>query len=333
MADYKSLDRVARKALATIIEGQDELFSIAESGRSELEQLQLTLDAAVAESAAIHEAAATSNIEPTRWKQLEQDRKRLTQIIDHAGLLMTRFDVALQYLQGVLPEVDLAGDRLSRKQVGQLVVRMLDNERRRIAREIHDGPAQVLANLLLKTVFCEQQLTKEPAVVQNELLELKETIRSSLRDIRRILFDLQPKNLDQGLIECLRHVTEDYQERYGLQVTLTCLGQERHLSGPEASTLIRIIQEALNNVYKHSCSDQAVIKLELERYRVTAHIRDGGKGFDLQSVVQNNGHYGLMNMRERACLAGGSLQISTVPGQGTEISVTIPIAEGDGWIG
>ncbi|MGD0152255.1 MAG: sensor histidine kinase [Thermacetogeniaceae bacterium] len=330
MADYESLDRVVRKALAAVIEGQDELFSMAETGRSELEQLQLMLDAAVVKSAAVHEAAATTYIEPNYWKQLEQERNNLVQMIDHAGLLMTRLDVALQYLQGVLPEADLAGDRLPRKQVGQLVVRMLDNERRRIAREIHDGPAQILAHLLFKTVFCEQQLTEEPVVVQNELLEMKKTIRSNLRDIRRILFDLQPKNLDQGLVDCLRRVIDNYQERYGLQVTFTCLGQEQHLSGPEASTLIRIVQEALNNVYKHSCSDRAVIKLELERHRVTAHIRDDGKGFDLQSVAQNNGHYGLMNMRERVCLVGGSLQISAVPGQGTEISVTIPIEEGDG---
>ena len=135
------------------------------------------------------------------------------------------------------------------------------------------------------------------------------------------------------MIGGLHQLIDDYQERYGLRVMFSYTGQEQHLSGPAASALFRIVQEALNNVYKHSSSDHSLVRLELDEHQMIVHIYDDGKGFDLQSVAQNNGHYGLMNMRERARLLGGSLQINAVPGQGTQISVTIPFEEGDEGLG
>jgi two-component system sensor histidine kinase DegS len=174
-------------------------------------------------------------------------------------------------------------------------------------------------------VFCEQQLAGGSLVVQDELLSLKETIRSSLVEIRKILFDLQPKDLDQGLVSGLHRLFDEYQERYGLKVVFNCSGQERRLGSQAIGALFRIVQEALNNIYKHSCSDHAQVDLELEEHRVTVHIFDEGKGFDLQEVAANNGHYGLMNMRERAQLLDGALQITTAPGQGTRVIGTIPI--------
>ena len=307
MADCQSLDRVVRGTLVAVEEGRDEIFGIGEAARSELERLH-----------PVPEAAASREL-------LEEERRSLMQVVEQADTLLDRFGMALQCLQGAAPDADLAEDWPGWKKAGRLAIRMLDNERHRIAREIHDGPAQALANLLLKTVFCEQQLTGDPSVVQDELLSLKEVIRSSLLDIRKILFDLQPKSLDQGLVSGLHRLIDEYQERYGLQVVFNCSGQERRLDSQVSSALFRIVQEALNNVYKHSCSDQARVNLELEEQQVTIHIFDEGKGFDLQEVASHNGHYGLMNMRERAQLLDGALEIITAPGQGTRVIVTIPI--------
>ena len=92
-----------------------------------------------------------------------------------------------------------------------------------------------------------------------------------------------------------------------------------------SSAAFRIVQEALNNVYKHSCSDHAQVSLDIEEQRATIHIVDDGKGFDLQEAMAHDGHYGLMNMRERARLLDGVLEIIAMPGQGTRVIVIIPI--------
>jgi two-component system sensor histidine kinase DegS len=320
MADLQSLNRVIRRTLIAVEEGRQEIFSIAEAAHSELERLHPVL-----ETLAARDAAASDGFQEKRPDLPEAESQSLEQVAEQADMLLTRFGVALQCLQGSVPGADLADDWPGRKKAGQLAVRMLDNERHRIAREIHDGPAQALANLLLRAVFCEQQLAGGSTVVQNELLSLKETIRSSLIEIRTILFDLQPKDLDQGLLSGLHRLIDEYHERYGLRVEFNCSGQEQRFSSQVTGALFRIVQEALNNIYKHSCSGRAQVDLELEEHRVVVHIFDEGKGFDMQEVASNNGHYGLMNMRERAELLDGTLQITTAPGQGTRVIVTIPI--------
>jgi two-component system sensor histidine kinase DegS len=320
MAGLRSLNRVVRRTLVAVEEGRQEIFGIAEAAHGELERLQ-----PVPETLAARETAASDGFQERRPDLPGAERQSLEQVAEQADMLLTRFGLALQCLQGSVPGADMADDWPGRKKAGQLAVRMLDNERHRIAREIHDGPAQALANLLLRAVFCEQQLAGGSTVVQDELQSLKETIRSSLVEIRKILFDLQSKDLNKGLVSGLHRLIDEYQERYGLRVEFNCSGQERRLGTQVIGALFRIVQEALNNIYRHSCSDHAQVNLELEEHQVAVHIFDEGKGFDLQEVAANNGHYGLMNMRERAQLLDGALQITTAPGQGTRVIVTIPI--------
>ncbi len=329
MAGTELLNRVVRETLTAVEEGQEAIFGIAEAARSELERLQPALEAAVQ-----REAVMPTEKNPDRQDELEQKQNSLVQTVEQADLLLTRFGVGLQCLRGALADSYGDAECLPRiNLVGQRVVQVLDNERRRIAREIHDGPAQALANILLRTVLCEQRLAGEHFYVQSELLELKEVIRSSLQDIRKILFDLRPKEVDAGLVCGLRSLIEAYRERYGMQVEFVCIEPENRLSSPVASALYRIVQEAHNNAWKHSGSDHIIVRLELEESQVTVSIYDDGKGFDIQAAAQSGGHYGLMNMRERACLLGGMLQINTAPEQGTQIIITIPIVEEEEGLG
>ena len=323
MTDLQSLNRVVQRTLLAVEEGRREIFGIAEAAHSQLERLQPVRRPEDTRLTASETVVSDGFQE--RPDRPEAERQSLEQVAGQADMLLTKLGVAMQCLQGPVQGVELADDWPGRKKANQLVVRMLDNERHRIAREIHDGPAQALANLLLRAVFCEQQLAGGSTAVQDELLGLKETIRSSLVEIRKILFDLQPKNLDQGLVSGLQRLIEEYRERYGLRVDFSCSSRERRLDSQVTSTLFRIVQEALNNIYKHSSSDHAKVYLELEEHRATIQIIDEGKGFDLEEVASNNGHYGLMNMRERAQLLDGALQITTAPGQGTWVNVTVPI--------
>ncbi|HHW39790.1 MAG TPA: histidine kinase [Syntrophomonadaceae bacterium] len=266
-----------------------------------------------------------------RRDELERSLQRLSHTVEKAETLVTQIGVVLQFLQGTLKEITVKLDGLQQKQqVGLRIVQAQEEERRRIAREIHDGPAQSLANLVLRVELCEQLLNREPGRVKPELEKLKNSVRSTLQDIRKIIFDLRPMSLDDlGLVGGLRRFFGDFQERYGLPVEFLVFGQEKALEQMYSIALFRIIQEALNNIVKHARASRVVVKLELLPQQVIIAVKDDGMGFDPQSVEQDGGHYGLLNMRERARLLNGELQVKSAPGRGTEIYVMIPI-EGEG---
>lgn len=210
--------------------------------------------------------------------------------------------------------------------VGLKIVLAQEEERRRIAREIHDGPAQDMANIVLCAEYCEQLLTHDPGKLQEELEKLKDLVRVSLKDIRQILFDLRPMPLDDlGLVGGLRRFCEDFQEQHNLPLNFFLFGKERRYSKALELAAFRIIQEALNNVHKHAEASEVTVKLELYPHRITALIRDDGKGFDLKNSLDKRGHYGLLNMRERAQALSGEIQIHSALERGTEIFLVIPV--------
>lgn len=267
--------------------------------------------------------------------ELERSLWRLTRTVEKAETLVTQMGVVLQFLLGSLKEINLKIKNLQRQQrIGLRIIQALEEERRRIAREIHDGPAQSLANIVLRAEFCEQLLTKEPERVKAELIRLKELVRSSLQDIRKTIFDLRPMVLDDlGLVGGLRRFLGDCQERHGLLVEFLFFGQERRLDRTFEVALFRIIQEALSNILKHAEATRVVVKLEILNKRVIAVVKDNGKGFDPAVVGAQDEHYGLLNMRERTQLLNGEMQIKSVSGRGTEIVVTVPIEEEEERIG
>jgi two-component system sensor histidine kinase DegS len=319
MAELQSVDRVATMIEAAIESGREELFDIVESARAELDYLRPALETA----AAREELADGGRQEQTA--ELELEFMSLTQVVERAGMLMTRLGLAKQCLDESVPDVAPAEILAGQRRTAQLSLKLLDHERHRIAREIHDGPAQALANLLLRTVFCQQRMDGKSPVVQDELSNLKEVVRGSMLEIRKILFDLQPKGLDQDLVPCLHRLCREYHDRWGLAVMFDCTGKERPLDNQLAVGLFRIVQEALNNICQHSGADQAGVKLGLKEHQITVEISDGGKGFDLEEASALNGHYGLMNMQERARLLDGTLQIRTAPGQGTCVGIIVPV--------
>lgn len=264
-----------------------------------------------------------------RRDELERSLRRLTSTVEKAEILVTQIGVVLQFLQGTLSEINLRLEGLQRQQhVGVRVIKALEEERQRIAREIHDGPAQSLANIVLRAELCEQILVKEPDRVKSELTRLKGLARESLQDIRKIIFDLRPVALNEkGLVGVLSHFLADFKERYGVRVDFYAFGQERRFNPSYEVGLFRIIQEALNNVVKHAQASSVVVKLEFLPGQVVALIKDNGKGFEPEAVASEGGHYGLMIMRERAQLMNGEIQISSSPGQGTDVTITIPVEE------
>ena len=204
------------------------------------------------------------------------------------------------------------------------VFQIIEEERMRIARDMHDGPAQSMSNLVLQAEILER-LVHKPDAILAELQDFKNSVRSALDETRQLIFDLRPMTLDDlGLVPTLRKYIKEYSDKHGMNVRFNVVGEERRLPGNIEGTLFRIIQEALTNVQKHARSSSTEVNLTLSRERVLTLIRDEGEGFDIPKIEANlarKRNLGLISMRERAELERGSFVLKSHPGKGTEIRV------------
>src|SRR5438552_10078034 len=202
------------------------------------------------------------------------------------------------------------------------VFQIIEEERMRIARDMHDGPAQSMSNLVLQAEVLER-LVKKPDALLSELQEFKNSVRNALDETRQLIFELRPMTLDDlGLVPTLRRYGREYTDQHGILVRLRVVGEERRLPGNVEGTMFRIIQEALTNAYKHSQARTVELELTLSGERVDASVRDDGVGFDIRATeagLDANRNLGLLSMRERCELEGGVLEIKSQPGKGTEI--------------
>ncbi|WP_338823229.1 Signal transduction histidine-protein kinase/phosphatase DegS [Moorella humiferrea] len=264
-----------------------------------------------------------------RRNHLEISLRRLRTTLERAEKLISQVGVVLAYLNDGLHDLSLKIDELQEtQQMAYNIIRAQEEERKRVAREIHDGPAQSMANLAMRAEYCLKLLDKDPHKVRQELVELQNLVMLSLQEVRKIIFDLRPMVLDDlGLVPALKRYFADYQEKYGLEIDFLFFGKERRLESTVEIALFRIIQEAVNNIKKHAGVSRARVKMEMQSDRVAVSICDTGRGFDLNSVQnrKNSKGYGLIGMRERIQLLNGEMLIDTSPGKGTQISIMIPL--------
>ncbi|MCG0278122.1 MAG: sensor histidine kinase, partial [Thermanaeromonas sp.] len=268
-----------------------------------------------------------------RRNHLEMSLRRLKLTVEKAEKLVHQVGVVLKFLTGELQDLtSKIGELEQTYHLALSIIRAQEEERRRVAREIHDGPAQSLANIVMRAEYCLKLLDRDPGKVREELQALQNIVLTSLQDIRKIIFDLRPMVLDDlGLVPALKRYFSAYAEQYGLEVDFLCFGQQRRLDSAVEIALFRIIQEAVNNIKKHAKVKSAVVKMEMLPDKVTVVIRDEGQGFDLEAVQnrKEGGGFGLLGMKERVQLLKGQLKIITAPGRGTTVSVTIPLQSGE----
>ncbi|MBS3969040.1 MAG: histidine kinase [Clostridia bacterium] len=260
--------------------------------------------------------------------ELEQQYKRMKQTAEKAESLVSQVGVAMKFLSSNLKSIqEEIGKIQDWQELGLAVIKAQEEERRRVARGIHDGPAQSLANIVLRIEFCEKILEKRPEILPEELSQLKNFARKTLEEIRKILFDLRPMDLDDlGLIAALKHFLMDFQDKNGIQVDFQFSGNEQ-IYAPEIEVAIfRIIQECINNVKKHSKASMVKVNMERAPLKINAVISDDGVGFNVEEGLQSN-RFGLKGMREWARLLGGDVKIASSPNNGTRISAVIPLKE------
>lgn len=265
-----------------------------------------------------------------RRDELERRYKSLQEMVEKAEKLLSQVGMMLKFISGDLEEVKASLGRLQkRQQLGWWVIQAQEEERKRVAREIHDGPAQTLANVFMRLEYCTNILETDLEQVRQELQGLKSIVRESLHDLRKVIFDLRPHSLDDlGLIPALKRYLSEYENKYELPVEFVPLGISKRLRPVLEVAVFRLIQEALTNVRKHSGASAATVKMEITSSFVTVSVRDNGKGFDLEQVLGvESEHYGLSNMRERVELLSGVFEIKSQEGRGTEIRAKIPLEE------
>jgi signal transduction histidine kinase len=200
-----------------------------------------------------------------------------------------------------------------------------EEERNRLARELHDSVTQKLFSMTLTAEAARMLYDKEPAGVVELLRRLQELSRGSLDEMRTLLKKLRPKTVShEGLIPALKRHIRERKERDGLSVDLDIDGNTS-LSPEMREPLFRIVQEALNNVVKHSGANSASIVLRQGEESLSLRIEDRGRGFNQAVTEHDAAHLGLSSMRERVTLMGGKFSIESEPGQGTRIFVELPM--------
>jgi signal transduction histidine kinase len=202
--------------------------------------------------------------------------------------------------------------------------------RRRLVRDLHDGPAQLLASILIGLEFIGKLLQAEPERVPQELGNLQPLCRKALRQVRTLLFDLRPVILEsQGLVPALQSYVQQQQGLEHLSYHLQVSGFSGRLVTPAERAIFSIVQEAVGNVRKHAQAQNVWIAVAEQDDRLHVGVRDDGQGFDVARVnteYDQRGSLGLLNMRERAEAIGGRLTIRSRSGEGTIVALTAPLA-------
>ena len=205
----------------------------------------------------------------------------------------------------------------------------IDEERRRIAHELHDTLAQNLAAIRLNAAVWLHMIDDDPEELRSELRALQNDLKLEIEATRRSIYALRPAELDEaGFRVALRELIDGLAERYRFEVDLKTIGSLDHIPRELELPLLRMVQEALNNVGQHASADHVRLMFEIDRRsRLTVMIGDDGSGFEASALsdARSAGHLGLVQMVERVESYGGSLTVESTPGSGTRLRIEIPL--------
>ncbi|MFW6074434.1 MAG: ATP-binding protein [Chloroflexota bacterium] len=209
-------------------------------------------------------------------------------------------------------------------------IRAREDERRRFARDIHDGPAQAFANAIIGLEFIDRAMRSSTTSDDEAIAEIervKAMMREGLTEIRRFIFDNRPTMLqDRGLYVTLQHYIEQYQSIFPMMVTASIEDNLPRLSVEQELAAFRIVQESIQNASKHSRASQVELRIWRDDDCVRISVKDNGRGFSPDRVrVHAMGGTGLQSMEERIELVGAQLSIFSEPGEGTEVLAALPI--------
>ena len=215
----------------------------------------------------------------------------------------------------------------TKEDIGIRILEEQEQERKRIARELHDSTVQNLTTLIHKTELCSKLILKDPVHAQLEMRMMSDTLRSCINEMRDIIYDLRPMMLDDLGIEVAleRYITQSMLQ-HEIKMELKTKGREPQLLPVVKTTLFRIITEACNNAVRHGKAEQILIDIKFEKKWFVARIEDDGCGFEVNNDAIKTKHFGISIMRERVHLLKGKLEIHSELENGTIVDIKVPVS-------
>lgn len=319
---HDRLERQARFARARLAEVSKHFQSFSEEEiRKAYEQAnQVQIDLSVARE-------AEKQLREKR-DDLQRRLSGLQETVTKSESLTGQVSVVLNYLNGDLRQIgEMIEDAQQKQDFGLKIIEAQEEERQRLSREIHDGPAQTLAHVLLSSELVEQvhQKKGEKAAL-DELSHLREMIKNALQEVRRIIYDLRPMMLDDlGLVPTLEKYLLRIEDQEQVGTSFRHIGSSYRLSSKMETALFRLVQEAIQNACKHGEPGQIQVKMEDRDNTVMLVIKDDGKGFDPDEKKEEA--FGIIGMKERVELLEGEITFDSKLGQGTVVMIQIPVHE------
>jgi signal transduction histidine kinase len=215
------------------------------------------------------------------------------------------------------------------------MIEVHEEARKKLARDLHDGPTQSVAAMAMRLNITKRMLSKDINAATEEIVKLEELAHRTTKEIRHMLFTLRPLILEsQGLTAALQSMADKMQETFGQKVTINVEDRVvNQLEMGKQGVIFYIIEEAVNNARKHASAETIAVRLrQMDVGIALLEIVDNGLGFDVKAVTQAydqraNSSLGMVNLRERAELVNGLFQLDSAPGKGTKVQVYIPLTE------
>jgi two-component system sensor histidine kinase DegS len=265
------------------------------------------------------------------------DRRLKPRGHDEIDELMGSLNAMAQSLKQRTGDLTRAREEIARKaaQLQRLLVRTVriqEEERERIAHDMHDGVIQFISGALFESQAARERLPGDPQIAEEKLAVVQQLLTQVEEEVRRSIGDLHPPLLDlAALAPAIKKHARLWEERWGIPCSVQVQGMPISLPPHMQVAIYRIVQEALVNIRVHSAAHWAHILLECREEELRVMVRDDGRGFDWQQALTSpSERLGLIGMRERAQSLGGDLEIRSAPGQGTAILVKVPLGAASG---
>lgn len=253
----------------------------------------------------------------------------LDETMDQAERLISQVSVVMNYLNSDLKQVgEVLEDAKAKQDFGLKIIEAQEEERKRLSREIHDGPAQMLANVIMRSDIIERVYHERGAEEAfNEMHSYKKMVRAALYEVRRIIYDLRPMALDDlGLVPTLKKYLQTIEEYHNhSRILFVNRGLERRLHAKYEVALFRMIQESVQNALKHAKACEIKVTLEMTKTGITVLIKDNGVGFNTGDKKPES--FGIIGMKERVDLLDGEIIIDSKIGKGTTVEIRVPLSD------
>jgi two-component system sensor histidine kinase DegS len=328
--EYKKTQRELKEIDLLIQQTSDEVERMAQrntQATNQLRQVESSIDTVPRQDL---QEAYTTVLDTQRrlftmrgqLEKLQSDQRNMARYLDLLRTILEHADHPERYEPEESREEQAAQASVVR------IIEAQERERRRLSRQMHDGPAQSLTNLILQAEICERLLDADPEQARVELTNLKNSVAGTFQKVKEFILNLRPMMLDDlGLVPTLRRYLESFSENTDLLTDLTVVGQEQRLASHKEVTTFRIIQELLNSAKDVSHAGSARITLDMRGERIRVTFEDDGDGLEITDTLasQDAEKLGLSTMRERVEMLGGEIHFDSELGRGMRVTFDLPM--------